>query len=167
MNKLPIKFNNVDAFIFDCDGVLTNNCVYVDEHGKETVRFSRADGLAFNALRKLDKPTYILSSEKNPVVSARAKKLRIDAIQGVEDKMIAIEDLAMKNNFDIQQIVYVGNDINDYDVLRNVGISVCPSDSHDMVKSISLINLYSKGGEGIVRELLERVFDLNLKEILF
>ena len=100
-----------------------------------------------------------ISTEVNPVVTKRANKLEIVAIQGVRDKTQAVKDLAIEHNYDLNKILYVGNDINDYDVMTNVGLSACPSDSHEEVKSISSINLNSKGGEGIVRELLEKVFD--------
>ena len=164
---MNVSIDDIDAFVFDCDGVLTNNYVYQDENGIESVRFSRSDGLAFDALKKLKKPSFILSTEKNPVVTARAKKLNIEAIQGIGDKSKAIRKLAKNNNYALNKIIYVGNDINDYDVMLSVGMSACPSDSHQMIKAISPIHLKSKGGEGIVRELLEKVFELNLKEILF
>tara|TARA_B100001142_G_C13805213_1_gene450433 strand:- start:58 stop:552 length:495 start_codon:yes stop_codon:yes gene_type:complete len=164
---MTYSIDEFDAILFDCDGVLTNNFVYQDENGKESVRFNRSDGLAFNALKKLGKPTYIISTEVNPVVTKRANKLEIVAIQGVRDKTQAVKDLAIEHNYDLNKILYVGNDINDYDVMTNVGLSACPSDSHEEVKSISSINLNSKGGEGIVRELLEKVFELNLRKILF
>ena len=70
-----ILFDDIDAFIFDFDGVLTNNMVIVDQYGKESVSCSRADGLAFDVLHKLKKSVYILSTEKNPVVTARADKI--------------------------------------------------------------------------------------------
>ena len=95
-NKL-ITLENIDAFIFDFDGVLTNNLVFVDQDGKELVSCNRSDGLAFDVLRKLKKPSYILSTEKNPIVSARAKKLKIQAIQGVEDKVKELLSLAKTN----------------------------------------------------------------------
>ncbi len=157
----------LDAILFDCDGVLTNNYVYQDENGIEAVRFNRADGLAFDALRKLGKPVFIISTEENPVVSRRAEKLKISVVQGVRDKTKTVKDLAIKQGFDLNKILYVGNDINDYDVMTNVGLSACPSDSHDQVKAISSIKLNSRGGEGIVRELLENIFELDLREILF
>ena len=93
-----MTLDDIDAFVFDFDGVLTNNLVKIDENGKESVSCSRADGLAFDVLRKLNKPAYILSTEKNLVVKARAKKLKIPAIQGVANKVEAIKKLADDNN---------------------------------------------------------------------
>ena len=87
------KLDQIDAFVFDFDGVLTNNLVYLDSNGKETVSCSRADGLAFDVLRKLDKPAYILSTERNQVVKERASKLKIEEIQSIENKALDIRDL--------------------------------------------------------------------------
>ena len=161
------KIENIDAFIFDFDGVITNNFVYLDENGIETVRCSRADGLAFELLRSLDKPTYFLSSETNLVVSARAKKLKVETIQGVKDKLDEVYKLSKKNNYKISNICYVGNDLNDYAVMEKCGITACPSDSHREIKNLAKIELQSKGGEGVIRELLEKVFCLDLRKVLY
>ena len=162
-----MTLDNIDAFVFDFDGVLTNNFVYMDQNGIESVACSRADGLAFDLLRKLNKPAYILSTEKNSVVTARANKLQITALQGVGDKVEGIKELAVKEGVDIQNILYVGNDLNDYRVMQLCGFTACPSDSHEAIKSISTIVLRAKGGDGIVRELLEDVFGLDFIEILY
>jgi 3-deoxy-D-manno-octulosonate 8-phosphate phosphatase (KDO 8-P phosphatase) len=159
--------DDIDAFVFDFDGVLTNNLVIVDQNGKESVSCSRADGLAFDVLRKLNKPAYILSTEKNLVVEARAKKINIPAIQGVVDKAEAIKKLAADNNYSLKNILYVGNDLNDYLVIQLCGYSACPADSHSKIKSVSRITLSTNGGEGIVRELLEEVLKLDFINILY
>ena len=77
MKKKKINIKSIDAFFFDFDGVLTDNKVYIDQNGNESVRCSRADGLAFKALKKINKPTFIISSEANHVVKKRAKKLGV------------------------------------------------------------------------------------------
>ena len=89
MKKL-LSIDKIDAFIFDFDGVLTNNKVLLDQSGKEWVTCSRADGLAFDALYLLKKPVFIISTETNAVVSARGKKLNVDVIQGVSDKVTVV-----------------------------------------------------------------------------
>ena len=162
-----MTFDDIDAFVFDFDGVLTNNLVQIDESGKESVSCSRADGLAFDVLRMLNKPAYILSTEKNIVVKARAKKLKIPAIQGVANKVEAIKKLAAANSYSLKNILYVGNDLNDYLAMRLCGYSACPADSHSKIKSISSILLSVNGGNGIVRELLEEVFNLDFIKILY
>jgi YrbI family 3-deoxy-D-manno-octulosonate 8-phosphate phosphatase len=162
-----MTLDDIDAFVFDFDGVLTNNLVQIDENGKESVSCSRADGLAFDVLRKLNKPAYILSTEKNLVVKERAKKLKIPAIQGVADKVEAIKELATDNNYNLKNILYMGNDLNDYLVMQLCGYSACPADSHPKIKSISSIILSTNGGNGIVRELLEEVLNLDFIKILY
>ena len=87
MSVSKISLSDIDLIFFDFDGVLTNNMVHLDENGKEFVSCNRADGIAFDVLRKLKKPAYILSTEKNLVVTARANKLKIPALQGVSDKV--------------------------------------------------------------------------------
>ena len=162
-----MTLDNIDAFVFDFDGVLTNNLVQIDENSKESVSCSRADGLAFDVLRKLNKPAYILSTEKNLVVKARANKLKIPAIQGVADKVEAIKKLAADNNYNLKNILYVGNDLNDYLVMQLCGYGACPADSHLKIKHISDICLNTNGGNGIVRELLEEVLGLDFIKILY
>ena len=162
-----MDINNIDVFVFDFDGVLTNNMVYLDQNGKESVSCSRGDGLAFDALRKLKKTAYILSTEKNTVVSARAQKLQISALQGAENKVAGIQEIVKKENCKLENILYVGNDLNDYRVMDICGFTACPADSHKKIKQISSIVLKTNGGCGVVRELLEDVLGLNLFEILY
>jgi 3-deoxy-D-manno-octulosonate 8-phosphate phosphatase (KDO 8-P phosphatase) len=162
-----MNIDDIDAFVFDFDGVLTNNLVYLNQEGVESVACSRADGLAFDVLRKLNKPAFILSTEKNLVVTMRAKKLKIQAIQKVSDKVLAIKELAVENNYNLNKILYVGNDLNDYLVMKVCGYTACPNDSHLKIKNISKHILTTKGGNGVVRELLEQVLNLDFIKILY
>ena len=162
-----ISINSIDAFIFDFDGVLTNNIVHLDQNGKEWVSCSRSDGLAFDVLRKLNKPTFILSSERNPVVSARAEKLKVEVLQGIQNKVDALKALVKDNGFSFEKVLYVGNDLNDFLAMKLCGYTVCPRDSHKKIKKISKIILKSDGGNGVARELLEDVFCLNFIKILY
>jgi 3-deoxy-D-manno-octulosonate 8-phosphate phosphatase (KDO 8-P phosphatase) len=162
-----MDINTIDALVFDFDGVLTDNRVHIDENGVEQVSCSRSDGLAFDVLRRLGKPAYILSTEKNLVVTARAKKLNIIALQGVNNKVHGIKELAIREGFDKKKILYVGNDLNDYKVMEMCKYTACPADSHKKIKAISTVVLKAKGGNGVVRELLEDVFNLDFIEILF
>ncbi len=167
LSSITITLDNIDAFVFDFDGVLTNNKVYVDQNGKESVICSRSDGLAFDVLRKLQKPAYILSTEKNPVVATRAKKLKIPAIQGVSNKVESIKQLASQEMYNLQNIFYVGNDLNDYHAMQQCGYTACPTDSHKKIKSIATIVLKTKGGNGVVRELLEDVLLVDFIQVLY
>jgi 3-deoxy-D-manno-octulosonate 8-phosphate phosphatase (KDO 8-P phosphatase) len=168
MLSMPeITINDIDAFVFDFDGVLTNNLVHLDQDGRELVSCCRGDGLAFDVLRKLNKPAFILSTEKNPVVSARAEKLKIPALQGVENKVDSIKMLSARENFDLSKLLYFGNDLNDFRVMQLCGYTACPSDSHEAIKGIANFVCDTKGGKGVVRELLENILKLDFVQILY
>jgi 3-deoxy-D-manno-octulosonate 8-phosphate phosphatase (KDO 8-P phosphatase) len=162
-----LDINAIDLIIFDFDGVLTNNSVYLDNNGNELVKCSRSDGLAFDVLRKFNKSVFILSSEKNQVVSARAKKLKVEVIQSIDDKVEAISSILNQSKSSLDRTLYVGNDLNDYQVMQLCRYTACPSDSHQLIKDISNFILYSKGGEGVVRELVEDIFDINFLQTLY
>jgi len=162
-----MTLDDIDAFVFDFDGVMTNNLVHLDQNGKESVSCNRADGLAFDVLRKLDKPAFILSTENNPVVTMRAKKLKVPVLQGVDDKVEAIKKLVNKCNYNLKNILYVGNDLNDYLVMQLCGYTLCPADSHPKIKEISDVILKTNGGNGVIRELLEDVIGLDFIKILY
>ena len=164
---MKISLDNIDVFVFDFDGVLTNNLVHLNQDGMEWVSCSRADGLAFDVIRQLEKPAYIVSTENNLVVTARAKKLKIPALQGVKNKVDALLSLSESQGYDLSRILYVGNDLNDFHVMKICGYTACPMDSHIKIKELSNIVLNTRGGEGVVRELLEEVFDLDFIKILY
>jgi 3-deoxy-D-manno-octulosonate 8-phosphate phosphatase (KDO 8-P phosphatase) len=162
-----MNIDQIDVFVFDFDGVLTNNMVYLDQNGMESVACSRGDGLAFDVLRRLKKSVYILSTEENTVVSERAKKLKIPVLQGSKDKIKSIKEIAKKEDCSLKSIFYIGNDLNDYRVMSICGFTACPADSHYKIKQISGIVLKTNGGCGVIRELLEEVFKVDFIEILY
>jgi 3-deoxy-D-manno-octulosonate 8-phosphate phosphatase (KDO 8-P phosphatase) len=100
-----ICFDDIKVFIFDFDGVLTDNLVYLNQHRDEWVSCSRADGLAFDVLHKLKKRVYILSTEKNPVVAARANKLKVPVLQGIGDKVQTLRGLMDKKGFELENVL--------------------------------------------------------------
>tara|TARA_B110000008_G_scaffold271866_2_gene303865 strand:- start:140 stop:640 length:501 start_codon:yes stop_codon:yes gene_type:complete len=159
--------DNIDAFIFDFDGVLTNNIVYVSEEGKESVQCSRSDGLAFDVLHKLNKPMYIISTEINSVVKSRADKLRVPVFQGAKSKVNTLNSIVKNYGYNFDKIAYFGNDINDFNVMRNCGYRICPADSHIKIKEIANVILKTKGGYGVVREFLEDNLELDFLKILY
>ena len=152
--------NSIKLLVYDFDGVLTDNKVYVDQHGNEMVQVSRADGLGIAEIKKLEIQQMILSTETNTVVSARAKKLDLFCLQGVNNKAQALTEYCNVHQISLSDVAYVGNDINDLDVMELVGTTFCPADAHVSIKEISQFILSSKGGEGIVREIFDK-----LKEI--
>jgi len=150
-----IKLSELDLLVYDCDGVLTDNRVWLSEDGKETVAFNRSDGLAINYLRKKGVKQIILSTEVNPVVRKRAEKLHIECINGVEDKLEMLKKYLTEKNMMISKVLYVGNDINDLEVMQQVGIPIAPSDAHHSIRQIARIITHTKGGEGVIREIYD------------
>jgi YrbI family 3-deoxy-D-manno-octulosonate 8-phosphate phosphatase len=152
MLKIEIKL-----IVYDFDGVMTDNKVYVDQNGKEMVRVNRADGLGVTQIKKLGILQLIISTEKNSVVSARAKKLVIPCLRGIDNKTDALKNYCLENNIELRQVAFVGNDINDKEAMDTVGITLCPADAHDSIKAISDHVLKTKGGDGVIRELLDLI----------
>jgi len=150
----PIKNKLI---VYDFDGVMTDNKVYVDQDGKETVQVNRGDGLGISEIKKLGIEQIIISTEKNPVVMKRATKLNIKCLQGIENKKAALIDYCENNNFYLQNVAYVGNDINDKEVMEIAGTTYCPLDAHKSIQDISDNILKTKGGDGVVRELLDLI----------
>ena len=146
---------DIQLIIYDFDGVMTNNKVIIDQDGKEMVEVSRADGLGVDEIKKFGIQQMILSTEKNLIVSARAKKLGIPCLQGIDDKQKALMHFCEKNKLDLRNVAYVGNDINDKEAMKISGITFCPSDAHKKIKLVTDYVLKTKGGYGVVRELME------------
>lgn len=141
--------------VFDFDGVFTDNAVYVREDGVESVRCDRGDGMGIGLLREAGVPMLILSKERNPVVSARARKLSLECLQGIDNKLSALREWAAARDIDLERAIYVGNDVNDVPVMRAVGFSISPRDGHESAKSAARMILQSDGGRGAVRELCD------------
>ena len=145
---------------FDFDGVFTDNAVFVSEDGHEFVRCSRSDGIGLRKLERLGIQTVIISTETNPVVAVRSRKLGIRCVQGCEDKRSALEAIINEMDITPDQVAFVGNDINDLPCLEFVGFPIIVRDAHLDVVSIARFRTRARGGYGAVREvcdLFERV----------
>lgn len=147
----------VAAVVTDFDGVHTDDTVVTDADGRESVRVSRSDGMGIARLRDAGIPVLILSSETNPVVSARARKLRVDVRQGVQDKVAALTEWVAAQGIPLSQVAYIGNDINDLGCLEVVGYPVAVPEAHPLVLAASRVIVSRTGGHGAVRELADRV----------
>ncbi|WP_200191588.1 NTP transferase domain-containing protein [Halorhodospira abdelmalekii] len=145
----------IGAVVFDFDGVFTDNGVWVSEHGVESVRCSRGDGMGIGLLRSTGVPLLVLSKERNPVVTTRCEKLGLPVLQGIDDKRSALLRWLDEHQVSAEETVYVGNDINDCPCLELAGCAVGPQDSHpDVIAHIDLL-LEQPGGYGAVRELCD------------
>lgn len=148
---------NLRLMVFDFDGVFTDNAVYVFEDGREAVRCSRFDGIGLRRLERAGVTPFIISTETNAVVSARARKLQIECLQGVDTKLEALEAVATRFGTTLGQTGYVGNDINDRPCLANVGLPIVVADAHPDVCDLALYVTRRKGGDGAVREVCDLV----------
>jgi len=163
-----LKISQISHFIFDFDGVLTDNRVFIGENpDSEFVVCNRADGLAFDAIRKLDINCFIVSTDKSLASKTRAKKLGIRAFNNVQNKGDFLKKLSKNKEIDLKRSFYIGNDINDLESISLCRFSACPSDSHSEVKKSCSFILKTNGGKGVVREILEDIFKLNLAKILY
>lgn len=151
------EFAETQVVVTDFDGVHTADTAYIDQEGHETVRVSRSDGLGVSQLRKAGIGFLILSTERNPVVSARATKLGVEVLQGIEDKATVLRDWLAERGYDPARTVYVGNDVNDLGPLGLVGWPVAVPEAHPAVLAVARIVLSHSGGAGAVREVCDRV----------
>jgi YrbI family 3-deoxy-D-manno-octulosonate 8-phosphate phosphatase len=153
--KKKLKKQELPKIIFtDFDGCLTDDRVWLNQDGEEFVAANRKDGLAINRLKALGIRVVITSTETNRVVTARAIKLGIEALQGLLDKVEAIENYISKNNLTWKDSWYIGNDVNDLGAIRKARFSICPSDAVKVVKKEVDLKLKTKGGYGVLSELV-------------
>jgi 3-deoxy-D-manno-octulosonate 8-phosphate phosphatase (KDO 8-P phosphatase) len=137
----------------DFDGCLTDDRVWLNQDGEEFVAANRKDGLAISRLKNIGIKVVITSTETNKVVSARAHKLGIESLQGLSDKVVAIQEYLEKNNLHWDDCWYIGNDLNDLSAIRKVQFSMCPKDAVEAVKNEVDLILKTNGGYGILSEI--------------
>jgi YrbI family 3-deoxy-D-manno-octulosonate 8-phosphate phosphatase len=148
---------DVDAVITDFDGVHTDDRAYVDSEGREMVLVSRSDGMGVSLLRKAGVKLLVMSTEHNPVVAARARKLGVPVLQGLAEKRTVLRDWLAIENLDPARVAYVGNDVNDLGPMAEVGWPIAVPDAHPRVRAAARVVLTRPGGDGAVRELCDRV----------
>ena len=157
-NKRRAMPKKIAYLVLDFDGVLTDNRVWVDQDGRESIASSRSDSLGLEILRhKTGINIFVLSRETNPVVSARCKKLNIPVLQAIKDKKEALARFIKEKNIPLDEIVYVGNDTNDLPIIDQVGYFVAPADSHPEVLRQADMVLSKPGGHGALRELCDMI----------
>lgn len=157
------KAKQIRMIVFDFDGVFTDNRVLVLEDGKEGVLCSRADGFGLDAVRKLGIQLLVISTEKNSVVSARCKKLNLPCIQGCDNKPEVLRQEADRHNISLENVAYMGNDINDIECLEMVGLPVCVADAYPEVINRSSYITKARGGHGAVREFCGLIAEARMK----
>lgn len=158
MDDLENALAAVRLAAFDFDGVFTDNRVWVNERGEEMVACCRADGFGVRRLAEVGVECLIVTTEIVPVATARARKLGLQCIQGVEDKLAALQEEAERREIGLDDVVFLGNDVNDAACLEAVGLPVVPADASPEVLPLARLVLERRGGEGCVRELCDAVW---------
>ena len=165
LSKHQESKKQIKLFLSDVDGTLTDGGMYYSETGDELKKFNTRDGMGFQMLREVGIKTGIITSEETRIVKSRAKKLKVDYLrQGKRDggKLAAVEDICNEMGITLQEVAYIGDDVNCIDLLSSVGIAACPVDACDEVKQIRNIRvMQKKGGEGCVREFIENIIRAN------
>lgn len=143
----------ISLIVYDFDGVMTDNKVLVMQDSQEAVFCNRDDGWAIRKIKDMGIPQLILSSEENPVVMSRALKLSVQCILGCLNKEKKLRQFCSDENILLAETVYIGNGLNDLEVMKIVGVPVAPADANPEVLKIAEFIAKAKGGEGVVLEL--------------
>jgi len=160
LSELDPLLSGVRLAVFDFDGVFTDNHVWVNERGEETVRCCRADGFGLARLREVGVEAVILTTEPVPIAAARARKLEVECRHGLDDKLAALREEAERRGVSLEHTAYVGNDIYDAACLEAVGLPVVPADAWPEVAGLARWTLERRGGEGCVREFCDAVWNV-------
>jgi N-acylneuraminate cytidylyltransferase len=159
LSKRPKK--KIKLFLTDVDGVLTDGGMYYSETGDELKKFNTRDGMAFELLRKAGIKTGIITSENTKIVENRAKKLKVDYLYQSKregGKLAVAKEICAKEGISLDEVAYIGDDINCIELLSAVGWAACPADAVAEVKNISGITILNKiGGNACIREYVEKI----------
>lgn len=146
----------IKMFLTDCDGCLTDGGMYYSEYGDELKKFNTRDGMGFALLRNKGIVTGIVTSENVDLNRRRAQKLKLDVLEaGCKDKVAAVKALCEKYNISLENVAYIGDDINDLDVIKMVGYGCCPDDAMPQVRDVAKYVTKAKGGAGVIREIAD------------
>ena len=148
---------SIKIFLSDVDGVLTDGGMYYTESGDEFKKFNCYDGMGMKLLQEKGYKVGIITSEDKQINRNRARKLKLDFdFHGIKDKLKFMQEFCINENFKLSEIAYIGDDINCFDLLSNVGICACPKNAVSKIKNIPNIKLLnSSGGNGAFREFAE------------
>ena len=158
-DEINNKAKQIKLLLTDCDGVLTDCGVYYGADGELLKKFNIKDGMGVQRLRSLAKiQTGIITGEVSPSIIKRAAKLQITELHlGIKDKFAILIQIMVNHNLTKDQIAYIGDDVNDIEIMQNVGLSACPADAISFTKNIADYICEMKGGEGCFREFAELI----------
>lgn len=154
----PTEIPEIKMFLTDCDGCLTDAGMYYSEKGDELKKFNTKDGMGFALLRKAGIVTGIMTSESVDLNRRRAEKLKLDILEaGCKDKVAVLERICAQRGIAPENVAYVGDDINDLGVIQRVGYGCAPADAMPQIKAAAKYVTAAKGGEGVIREVVEKI----------
>ena len=157
-SKLLKKCIDIKILLTDVDGVLTDGGMYYSAHGDVMKKFNVKDGMGINILRKKNIPTIIITKEKTKIVKQWAKKMNVKKVyDGIMKKELILEKICKSFKISEKEIAFVGDDVNDLELMKKVGFSVTPKDGNNTVKKIADYVTKSKGGEGAIREIADLI----------
>lgn len=166
LNKKDVFIPDIRLVLTDIDGVLTDGGMYYTETGDEMKKFNARDGMAFSLLRKAGIKVGIITSENTQIVANRAKKLKADyLIQGKHEggKLASAQAICLQEGISLDNVAYIGDDINCFELLSAVGLPACPNDAMRKIKEIAhILILSNKGGDCVFREFAEHVIQLRI-----
>ena len=164
MSNYKALLTEVDTFIFDYDGVMTDGKLILQHEGNPLRSANVKDGYVLQLAVRLGYRVVIISGGLSKSMENRFEALRInDVFLGVSDKLVVLNNYISKNNLDLKKMVYMGDDIPDFKVMKEVGVPCCPADAAEEIKSISIYISDKKGGEGCVRDIIEQVLKVQGK----
>jgi YrbI family 3-deoxy-D-manno-octulosonate 8-phosphate phosphatase len=157
MTDMEQKIRNIRLFTLDFDGVFTDNRVFIDEEGRESVVCDRSDSLGLKMLGELrpDIRVVVISKETNNVVRARCGKLKIACRAGIDDKLALFKEIIAESDLNRDQAAYMGNDVNDLECIRHAGIGVAVADSDPKILAAADYITRKPGGRGAIREFID------------
>ena len=157
----------IKLILTDIDGVWTDGGMFYDQTGNEWKKFNTSDSADIFWAHNKGIPVGILTGEKSEIVRRRAEKLKVDYLfQGVVDKLSAAEELCNELGINLEQVAYIGDDLNDAKLLKRVGIAGVPASAPFYIRRLSTIFLEKRGGEGVFREFVEKVLGINLEDFI-
>ncbi|MFW9930756.1 MAG: KdsC family phosphatase [Candidatus Thorarchaeota archaeon] len=158
MNKENNLLKRTEIVMSDVDGIWTDAGMYYSKNGDELKKFSAYDGGAVLFLKIAKIPLVILSGEKNAILVNRFRKLNIDDVRlGIKNKELELKNVLKKYNITVENALYIGDFINDYPIMKKVGIPVCPKNACDEIKEISKLVIEKSGGDGVLWELSKQI----------
>jgi N-acylneuraminate cytidylyltransferase len=165
-HQKKIDYSQVKLFITDVDGVLTDAGMYYSENGDAMKKFNTLDGMGMNLIREKGIEVGIITGENTPIVAKRAEKLKIKILhQGISDKLSVLKKIVRERGINLCEVAYIGDDINDLEILSAVGFPACPASAVPQIKAIpGILKLSRSGGQGVVREYIEEILTSHKKE---